>query len=114
MYKPPAISNKLSRAQEVSIHQLRTGASPLVRSCWARYMSMPEEERLCPNGCSKKEDVQHIFWDCPMYNAQRLKHFGTVTPDEKILFKDEQNILAFLEDIGHSTAPTVDAAEAAE
>ena len=57
-YKLPATSIKLSRAQEVIVLQLRTGTLPLVRSCWARYMSMPEAERMYENECSKKEDVK--------------------------------------------------------
>jgi len=105
---PPALPNHLSRKDETIIHQLRTGASPLVRSCWANYASRPEEEKMCPHGCQRKEDVEHIIWGCPEYAGQRLKHFGTVMPDDKILFGNENNIINFLDDIGHSTAPSVE------
>ena len=111
----PALPNHLSRKGKTMIHQLRTGATPLVRSCWANYASRPEEKKMCPNGCNAKEDVEHIIWGCPDYAGQRLKNFGTVAPDEKILFGNATNIINYLEDIGHSTAPTVDEpVEAAE
>ena len=104
--KPPAQLINVTRKEEVTIHQLRTGASPLVRSCWARYARRPEAERLCPNGCDIKEDVQHVFWSCPFYSAQRMKHFGSITPAPDILFGPSRPILKFLEEIGHSTAPS--------
>ena len=106
--KPPTLPNDATRKQETTIRQLRTGASPLVRGNWANYALRPEEEKLCPNGCGRKEDVKHLFWTCPDYAAQRLKHFGTTTPDDNILFGNIYNILNYLEDIGHSTAPTVE------
>lgn len=104
--KPPAQLMNVTRKEEVTIHQLRTGASPLVRSCWARYAQRPEAERLCPNGCDVKEDVQHVFWGCPFYSAQRMKHFGSTDPEPDILFGHPKPILKFLEAIGHSTAPS--------
>ena len=106
--KLPATPSHISRKEEVTIHQLRTEKSPLVRSCWARYANKPEEKRLCPNGCNAKEDVKHLFWDCPLYSAQRLKHFGTIYPEKDILFENPDNILKFLRDTGHSTAPAME------
>ena len=58
------------------VHQLLTGTSPLVRSCWARYARRPDNERMCPNDCDTIEDVEHLFWGCLMYAAQRMRHFG--------------------------------------
>ena len=106
--KPPATPSHISRKDEITIHQLRTGKSPLVRSCWARYANRPEEDRLCPNGCNVKEDVKHLFWDCPLYAAQRMRHFGSLFPEKDILFKNEDRILKFLKDTGHSTAPAAE------
>ena len=105
---PPALPNYITRKEEVTIHQIRTGKSPLVRSCWARYAKKPEEERYCQNGCNAKETVRHLFWDCPAYTAQRMKHFGTHIPEEDILFKKPKSILKFLDDTGHSTAPSTE------
>ena len=115
--KPPAQLRNATQKEEVTIHQLRTGTSPLVRGCWARYAQRPEAERLCPNGCNIVEDVAHLFWDCPYYAAQRMRHFGTTSPERNILFGNPRPILKYLENTGHSTAPTApddDAAEAAE
>ena len=115
--KPPAQLRNVTRKEEVTIHQLRTGTSPLVRGCWARYAQRPEAERLCPNGCNIVEDVAHLFWDCPYYAAQRMRHFGTTSPERNILFGNPRPILKYLENTGHSTAPTApddDAAEVAE
>jgi len=47
--------------------QLRTGTSPLVRSCWARYAETPDNERMCPNDCDTIEDVEHLFWGCTCF-----------------------------------------------
>ena len=114
--KPPAQLANVTRKEEVTIHQLRTGTSPLVRSDWARYAQRPEAERLCPNGCNIKEDVHHLFWSCPFYSAQRMKRFGSTTPAPDILFGPSRPILKYLEDTGHSTAPSApdDADVAAE
>ena len=115
--RPPAQLRNVNRKDETTIHQLRTGTSPLVRGCWARYAQRPEAERLCPNGCNVVEDVRHLFWDCPHYVAQRMKNFGTPEPERNILFGEPRPILRYLENTGHSTMPTVpddDAAEAAE
>ena len=114
--KPPAQLANVTRKEEVTIHQLRTGTSPLVRSDWARYAQRPEAERLCPNGCNIKEDVHHLFWSCPFYSAQRMKRFGSTTPAPDILFGPPRPILKYLEDTGHSTAPSApdDADVAAE
>ena len=106
--KPPAIPKWVSRKQEVTIHQLRTGKSPLARSNWARYAKRPDEERLCPNGCNEKESVEHIIWKCPLYSAQRMKHFGHTNPPTNILFTDPKRILKYMDETGHSTAPTVE------
>jgi ribonuclease HI len=69
IHRPPALPSHISRKDEVTIHQIRTGRTPLVRSCWARYASKPDEERLCQNGCNVKETVQHLIWDCPLYST---------------------------------------------
>ena len=106
VHKPPAQLTNVTRKEEVIIHQLRTGASPLVRSHWARYAQRPEAERLCPNGCNVKEDVLHVFWSCPYYSGPRMKHFGSTDPEPDILFGHAKPILKFLEEIGHSTAPS--------
>ena len=103
----PAQIPNITRRQEVMIHQLRTGTSPLVRSCWARYAGRPDNERMCPNDCDTIEDVEHLFWGCPMYAAQRMRHFGTTQPDRDILFGHPKPILKFLDETGHSTAPTI-------
>ena len=95
--KPPAQLRNVTRKEEVTIHQLRTGTSPLVRGCWARYAQRPEAERLCPNGCNIVEDVAHLFWDCPYYAAQRMRHFGTTSPERNILFGNPRPILKYLE-----------------
>ena len=108
VHRPPALPSHISRKDEVTIHQIRTGRTPLVRSCWARYASKPEEERLCQNGCDVKETVQHLSWDCPMYSAQRLEHFGTIYPEKDVLFQNPDKILKFLHDTGHSTAPATE------
>ena len=105
---PPALPSHISRKDETTIHQLRTGVTPLVRSCWARYAGEPEDERKCPHGCNANETVEHVFWTCPMYSAQRQAIFGTVYPDRDILFKDPKKIIRFMKDTGHSTAPTKD------
>ena len=103
---PPQLTN-VTRKEEVKIHQLRTGASPLVRSCWARYAQRPDNERLCPNGCNTKEDVEHLFWKCPYYSAQRMRNFRATTQERNILFGPPRPIIKFLENTGHSTAPVV-------
>ena len=108
VFKQPALPHSITRKQEITIHQLRTGVTPLVRNCWANYARRPDDEKLCPNGCNEKEDVYHVIWKCPYYSALRMKHFGTITPEDDILFGDPYNILKFLKDSGHSTAPTVD------
>ena len=105
----PAIPKGINRRDEVTIHQLRTGTSSLVRSNWARYNKLPETERYCPNGCAEVEDVEHIVWKCPSYAAQRMKHFGATELEHDILFKENpRTILKYIDDIGHSSAPTVD------
>ena len=106
---PPAFPSDISRKHETTIRQLRTGTSPLVRSCWARYAGEPEEERLCPHGCNVNETVKHLFWLCPMYSAQRQAIFATIHLPKNILFtKDYMKIIRFLKDTGHSTVPTKD------
>ena len=104
--KQPAQLANVTRKEEITIHQLRTGSTPLSKSCWARYAGKPESKRLCPNGCNINEDVEHLFWGCPMYSAQRMRHFGSTHPERDVLFGHPRPILKFLEDIGHSTAPT--------
>ena len=107
--KPPVFPSKITRKEETTIRQLRTGTSPLVRGNWARYAGKTDEERLCPHGCNTVETVEHLFWNCPLYTAQRLKIFGTTDPPRDVLFhKDYLKILKFLADTGHLAAPTAE------
>ena len=68
--RPKKIPSHLSRKEEVLIHQLRTGKSPLAANCLYKYLGLKEEDGLCLAGCKEKETVEHLL-TCVMYDKQR-------------------------------------------
>ena len=55
--------------QETTIHQLRTGKSPLAAHCLTRYGRL-NNKGVCPAGCNTMETVEHRI-SCPMYAKPR-------------------------------------------
>ena len=55
--RPKKIPASLSRKEEVLIHQLRCGKSPLVANCLYKYLGLTEDHGLCIEGCREKETV---------------------------------------------------------
>ena len=93
----------MSRKEEVIIHQLRTGKSPLAANCLYRYKKLPEEKGRCLQGCDAKETVEHLL-SCPVYGRQRLETCGATNILELLNNKPDKIIL-FLEKIGRLAAP---------
>ena len=51
----------MTRTDEVTIHQLRTGKIPLAAHCLAKYKGLTEEKGFCLQGCKEKETVEHLL-----------------------------------------------------
>lgn len=102
--RPKTLPPNLTRKEEITLHQLRAGRSPLVASDLARYKKLPEEKRLCINGCSKKGDIDHLLLECPLYSRQRTIWLGT-DPDVKTLNDEPIKILKFLKSVGRLATP---------
>ena len=100
---PNALPSGVSRKEEVTIHQLRTGKSPLAAHCLAKYRSLPDTKGMCLAGCNTKETVEHLL-TCPIYAKQRLEVCGLQDPIA-LLNDDPVRVLKFLRKIGRLTAP---------
>ena len=102
----PKRLNDMTRADEVTIHQLRTGKTPLVAHCLAKYKGLKEEKGFCLQGCKEKETVEHLL-TCPIYERQRREVF-----DEDDVLKALNNtpgrVLEFLKRIGRTAAPELE------
>ena len=96
--KPKSLKSDLSRREEVTIHQLRCGKSPLAANCLYKYLGLSEEHGLCMMGCKQKETVEHLL-TCKMYDRQRWE----ILENEDILqaLNDcPEKVLLFLKRIG--------------
>ena len=101
--KPKKLKSNLSRKEEVLIHQLRCGKSPLAANCLYKYLGLPEENGLCIMGCNEKETVEHLL-TCKVYDKQRWETLQTMDPIEA-LNDCPDKVLAFLKKIGRLAAP---------
>ncbi|MCP4490106.1 MAG: hypothetical protein GY820_22735 [Gammaproteobacteria bacterium] len=96
----------MTRADEVTIHQLRTGKTPLAAHCLAKYKGLAAEKGYCQEGCKEKETVEHLL-TCPIYERQRREVFD----DEDVLKALNNNpgkVLDFLKRIGRTAAPELE------
>ena len=102
---PKDLPPDLTRKEEITIHQLRTGKSPLAAHCLTklRYKGLPDNEGKCLAGYDVMETVEHLL-NCPMYGRQRQSVFGhdNITKD---LNTEPEKILEFLKKIKRMTAP---------
>jgi len=101
--RPKSIPKDVTRKDEVTIHQLRTGKSPLAAHCLAKYKNLPENKGMCLAGCNTKETVEHLL-TCPIYAKQRQDVCGLDSPIV-LLNDDPVRVLKFLRKIGRLTAP---------
>ena len=60
----------MTRADEVTSHQLRKGKTPLVAHCLAKYKGMTKEKGYCLEGYKEKETVDQLL-TCPIYERQK-------------------------------------------
>ena len=100
---PKQLPTELDRQEEITIHQLRTGKSPLAAHCLTRYSGLPDDKGKCLAGCDTMETVDHLL-NCPIYAQPRHYVFGhdDVTQD---LNQEPKKILKFLKKIDRLTAP---------
>ena len=95
----------MTREDEVAIHQLRVGKSPLPRKCLTRYKGLGEEHVKCLE-CPYivKESVEQLL-TCPMKEA--IRRSMTKSDEEllNLLNEDPRKILHYLERVGRRTAP---------
>ncbi len=102
----PKQLHSMTRADEVTIHQLRTGKTPLAAHCLAKYKGLTKEKGFCLQGCKEKETVEHLL-TCPIYERQRREVF-----DEEDVLKALNNnpgkVLDFLKRIGRTAAPELE------
>ena len=96
----------MTRADEVTIHQLRTGKTPLAAHCLAKYKGLTKEKGYCLEGCKEKETVEHLL-TCPIYERQRRMVFDD---DDvvKALNDTPGKVLDFLKRIGRTAAPELE------
>ena len=104
--RPKPVPPKTNRADEVLIHQLRTGKSPIAAHCLAKYLNLPDDKGLCLAGCGAKETVEHLLL-CPIYAKQREEICETEDPVKVLLNKNPVKILEFLRRIGRRAAPNL-------
>ena len=102
---PLELPNELTRQEETTIHQLRTGKSPLAAHCLTRYAGLPDNLGVCLAGCDTMETVEHLI-SCPMYTQPRNEVFGhdNVIKD---LNSQPKKILKFLQKIKRDTPPSL-------
>ena len=95
----------MTREEEVIIHQLRVGKSPLARKCLARYKGLGEEHAKCLE-CpyDVKESVEHLL-TCPIKEEIRRSMAETDEEFLNYLNEDPRKILHYLERAGRRTAP---------
>ena len=93
----PKTEKKLSREEEVIIHQLRTGRSPLSRKCLTRYKGLDEEHARCLECPYEFESVEHLL-TCPIKEEPRRNILD-------LLYTDPMKIMQYLEESGRRTAP---------
>ena len=103
--KPKQLHN-MNRADEITIHQLRTGKTPLAAHCLAKYKGLAEEKGYCLEGCKEKETVEHLL-TCPIYERQRREVFDE---DDvlRALNDTPGKVLEFLKRIGRTAAPDLE------
>ena len=103
--KPKPLKLKtIPREDEILIHQLRTGKSPLAAKCLARYKKLEEEEySKCLKDCGASESVEHLL-TCPAYEMIRRDIFLDKDIIE-VLNDDPTKVLCYLDRIGRRTAP---------
>ena len=99
------LPNELTRQEETTIHQLRTGKSPLAAHCLTRYAGLPDNKGVCLAGCNTMETVEHLI-SCPMYTQPRNEVFGhdNVIKD---LNSQPKKMLKFLKKIKRDTPPSL-------
>ena len=100
---PKKLKSNLTRKEEVLIHQLRCGKSPLAANCLYKYLGLSEEHGLCMMGCREKETVEHLL-TCKVYDQQRWETLQNLDPISA-LNDCPDKVLAFLKKIGRLTAP---------
>ena len=93
----------MKRANEVLIHQLRTGKTPLAAHCLAKYKSLPAIKGFCMQGCNEKETVEHLL-SCPYYAKERNEvcYSNNIVG---LLNNDPDKVLKYLTKIGRLAAP---------
>ena len=101
--KPKSIAH-MSRKDQITIHQLRLGSTPLVRNNLAVYKNLDDKEKLCPNGCNVKETVKHLF-TCPLYSGLRQRVFGDTDVSLKVLNDKPEDVMEYLSMMGRTSAP---------
>ena len=75
----PRRLDDMERADEILIHQLRVGKSPIAVHCLAKYRRLDDEKGFCMAGCQEKETIEHLLL-CPMYKRQRREELDEEDP----------------------------------
>ena len=96
----------LKRKDQILIHQLRIGKSPIARNNLAIYKNLDENEKLCQNGCNVKETVKHLFY-CPLYDEIRLRVFGKINVSLSILNENPDEVMKYLSYLGRTSVPPI-------
>ena len=101
--RPKPLPKDLSRRDEVIIHQLRTGKSPIAANCLYKYRGLTEDKGKCLAGCGEKETVEHLL-TCVIYDKQRLEVCGD-KDIIKLLNDNPVEVLSYLDKIGRRAIP---------
>jgi len=91
----------LDRWGQVTVSQLRTGYSPLVRATLHRIGLATDP--LCRE-CGEEDTVEHLLVSCPIYTEARSRFWGYLPTIYEVFSGPAQHIIDFLRRVGRTTA----------
>ena len=104
-HRPPTPDHgELDRWGQVTLSQLRTGYSPLVRATAHRLGLV--EDPTCRACGEEAEDVEHLLAGCPAHVAARVGPWGHCPTLEDVLSGPAHHIVDFLRRVGRVEPPT--------
>jgi len=98
----PLTTGNFTRREEICLHQLRVGHSPLSNSYLARIT--PGADGSCPRCLSDDDSIPHLLLLCPATLPHRTYFFGPA-PDLSVLHSSPTKVRDYLLAVGLLTRP---------